>query len=319
MKPRVFITRIPPAPVLAALRERFDLTCPDSDVPMEPAAIVRAAEGCAGLVTMLNDRIDVEEFDGMPDLKVIANYAAGVNNINLEAARDRGLVVTNTPGVLTEATADLSFALLLAVARRIIEGDAFVRSGRWQGWGPTMLLGMELTGARLGIVGMGRIGSAVARRARGFGMEVLYHNRTRLPEDAEQKLGVRYSALDALLESADVISLHCPLTPETHHLIDADAFARMKHGALFINTGRGEVVDEAALIDALESGKLGGAGLDVFDGEPAVNPRLLEFPDVVLAPHVGSATGETRTRMGLMVADNLSAFFAGDEPPNRVV
>jgi glyoxylate reductase len=316
--PRIFLTRRLPDPVMEVLAERFEVARPKTDKPLSARAIAKGAADCRGLVCTPSDAVGETVFDACPGLKIVANYATGTDNIDLRAAQERGIVVTNTPGVLSEATADLAFALLLAVARRVVEGDRLVRSGRWTGWGPTVLLGTDVQTRHLGIIGMGRIGQAMARRAQGFGMDIAYHNRRRVPKAVEAALGAHYLSLDELLATSDFVSLHCPLTPETRGLLDAGALARMKRGAYLINTARGEVVDEAALIDALESGRLTGAGLDVFVGEPRVNPRLLALNNVVLAPHTGSATWDTRTRMGLMVADNLAAFFDGREPPNRV-
>lgn len=317
MKPRIFITRTVPDPVAEALSEQFTPIWPASDLgPISHADLLEAAANCDGLVTMLTDR--VTETVLQSGVKIVANYAAGTDNIDLATARRLGVVVTNTPGVLTDATADLAFGLLLTVARRLVEGDAFVRSGQWNGWGPTLMPGRELTGRTLGIVGLGRIGQAMARRAAGFGMEVVYMGRRPGDPKVDAALGTRQVSLDTLLAESDFISLHCPLTPETHGLLDAKAFSKMRPGAILINTARGEVVDEDAMIDVLSTGRLGGAGLDVFTGEPQVNPRLLQLPNVVVAPHLGSATWETRTRMGRMVVENLATFFDGKTPPNRV-
>ena len=241
---------------------------------------------------MLTDRLDAEVMDAGP-LRVIAQHAVGINNIDLDAARQRSIAVAHTPGVLTDATADLTMALLLGATRRIIEGDALVRSGQWKGWSPTLLRGMELRGATLGIVGLGRIGRAVAIRAEAFGMHVIHHNRSS---------GVPF---ERLIRESDVVSVHCPLTAETRHLIDADVFRAMKSSAVLINTARGPVVDESALVDALNRGEIAGAGLDVFEHEPRVHPGLVDAPRALLLPHIGSATVGTRRRMGLMVAEDL--------------
>ncbi|MBI5136445.1 MAG: D-glycerate dehydrogenase [Nitrospirae bacterium] len=319
MPPRVFITRTLPETVMIAMTRRFEVLRAEPDRPLSAAEIAHGARDCEGLVSMLSDPIGDTVLAACPKLRVVANFAAGTNNVDLAAAKRRGITVTNTPGVLTEATADMAFALLLAVARRIVEGDALTRSGRWNGWGPTQLLGQGVQARRLGIVGMGRIGQAVARRAQGFGMDVVYHNRHRVDERTERSLDCHWVPLDELLRTSDYISLHCPLTPETRNLLSAEAFRTIKHGAYLINTARGEVVDEDAMIDALESGALSGAGLDVYTGEPRVNPRILALSNVVAAPHAGSATYATRDRMGMMVFDNLSAALAGQTPPNRVV
>lgn len=319
MPPRIFLTRALPDTVTGELEARFEVIRAPGDKPLSARAIARGAAGCRGLVCMLSDAVGETVLAACPTLEIVANYAAGTDNIDLRAAEARGIVVTNTPGVLSEATADLTFALLLAVARRVVEGDQLVRSGRWTGWGPTVLLGSEVQTRRLGIVGLGRIGQAVARRAQGFGMDIVYTGRHRATEAVEASLGARYVSLEELLATADFISLHCPLTAETRHLLDRKALNAVKRGAYLINTARGEVVDEEALIEALEGGRLTGAGLDVYVGEPRVNPRLLALSNVVLAPHAGSATYHTRTRMGNLVIANLAAFFAGEPPPNRVV
>lgn len=284
----------------------FDVDVRAGEAPITRAALLDRVRGCAGLISMPTDRIDGAVFDAGP-LRVVAQHAVGLDNVDLDAARARGVVVTNTPDVLTAATADLAMALLLAAARRVVEGDRLLRAGGFHGWRPLLLRGLDLDGARLGIVGLGRIGQAVAARARAFGMTVVHHGRRDgLP-------------LAALLESCDVVSLHCPLTLATRHLIDAAALARMKPGAILVNTARGPVVDEAALVAALASGHLGGAALDVFEGEPAVHPGLLALDNVVLAPHIGSATVGARRRMAVKAAENLVAALTGAAPPDRVV
>jgi glyoxylate reductase len=265
------------------------------------------------LVCLLSDRIDAATLDAAPRLRVVANYAVGHDNIDVAAATARGVAVANTPGVLVEASADFTFALVLAAARRLGEGERLVRAGAWRGWAPGLLLGADVAGATLGIVGMGRIGRAVARRAHGFAMTVLY-SRGRPPD------GVAATAvsLDQLLARSDVVSIHCPLTAETRGLVDARALAAMKPGAILVNTARGAIVDEAALADALERGHLGGAGLDVFDGEPEIHPRLLAAPRLVLAPHLGSATTSARTRMAELCVNAVRDVLAGRRPPNLV-
>ena len=277
--------------------------------------------GADALICLLSDHVDGEVLDRAPRLRVIANYAVGHDNIDKAAAAARGVLVANTPDVLTEATADLAFALLLAAARRLGEGERLLRAGAWQGWSPGLLHGVEVAGRTLGVVGLGRVGRAMARRAGGFGMTVLAagHGARAAgagepgPVDAIERV-----ALDELLERADVVSLHCPLTDETRHLIDARALARMKPTAVLVNTARGEVVDEDALCDALERGHLAGAGLDVFTGEPRVNPRLLTAPRLVLLPHLGSATASARARMAELCASAVAAVLAGRRPPNLV-
>lgn len=268
------------------------------------------------LIALLVDRVDEELLAAAPRLRAVANFAVGVDNIEVEAATARRVVVTNTPDVLTDATADFTFALLLAVARRVVEGDALVRSGQWQGWAPGQLLGAEVSGRALGLIGAGRIGRAVARRARGFGMRILYAGPRTVA--AAEALGAERRALPALLAEADFVSLHCPLTAETRGLIDAEALARMKPGAILLNTARGACIDEAALAEALGAGRLGGAGLDVFAAEPRVHPGLLTCPRVVLAPHAGSATTTARRRMGEICASAARSVLEGGRPDTVV-
>ena len=277
------------------------------EAPIERDDLLDKIAGCIAVMPMPTDRIDAEVLDAGVPLKVVANHAVGVDNIDLDACLERGVVVTNTPGVLTEATADLAMALMLAACRRVAEADRYVRAGRFVGWRPTDFRGLDLLGARLGIVGMGRIGAAVAVRARAFGMDVVWHNSSSgMP-------------LDQLLATSDVVSLHCPLTEQTRHLIDAAALASMKEGSVLVNTARGPVVDEAALAQALDTGPLMAAALDVFEQEPVVHPALLELENVVLAPHIGSATVGTRRRMAVKAAQNLAAVLEGREPEDRVV
>jgi len=292
----------------------------EGDCPPPRKELLALVAGAEGLITTLEDKIDAEVMDAAgPGLKVIAQYAVGVDNIDLEAARARGIRVTNTPGILTEATADLAFALLLAAARRVAEGDRFVREGRWRCWLPTGFLGPEVYGATVLVVGFGRIGQAFARRARGFGMEILYTSRVPKPE-AEAALGARRVALDEALPEADFVSLHVPLTPETERLFDEARLFRMKPGSVLVNTARGRVVDTEALVRALQEGPLFAAGLDVTDPEPLPPDHpLARLENVVLTPHVGSAGRRTRERMARMVAENLLAGLAGKEPPNPVV
>ena len=267
------------------------------------------------LVCLLGDRVDAAVLDAAPRLRVVANYAVGYDNVDVAAAAARGVVVANTPDVLTEATADFTWALLLACARRLGEGERLVRAGAWTGWTPTLLLGAELAGATLGIIGLGRIGRAVARRAAAFGMAVIAADSRGQPAASA---GVRGCTLDELWAQADVISLHCPLTPATRHLVDARALARMRPGAIVINTARGGCVDEAALAEARHAGHLGGAGLDVFAAEPAIHPRLLAAPRTILAPHLGSATTRTRVAMAELCISAVRDVLAGREPANRV-
>jgi glyoxylate reductase len=289
-----------------------DLTWNPHDRALTRDELLRMINGQRGVVTMLTDRIDAEVLDAAPDLTVVANFAVGYNNIDVAAAKARGVTVTNTPGVLTDATADLTWALILGVARRLGEGDRLVRAGRWTGWSPTQLLGMELRDAVLGIVGMGRIGRAVASRARAFGMRVIYTAR-RPSQDLDQDWTA--VALMDLLTTADVVSLHVPLTDATRHLIGAEQFAAMKPSAYVINTSRGPVVDESALIEALRSGRIAGAGLDVYEHEPEIHADLSACENALLLPHLGSATTATRERMGSMVVDNVIAVLEGRHPP----
>ncbi|MEO0779633.1 MAG: D-glycerate dehydrogenase [Bacteroidota bacterium] len=314
----VLLTRRLPAPVLQRLRDSVDLELNPHDRPLHREELLAGIRGKKGLLCLLTDRIDAEVMDAAPELKVISNYAVGYNNIDLRAARERQIWVTNTPGVLTEATAELAMGLLLAVARRLGEGDQLVRSGQWRGWEPLQLLGKEIHGSTLGIVGMGRIGKALARRAAAFGMNIQYWNRTRLPGDIEVEKTWRYRSLPMLLASSDVLSLHLAYSAETHHLINAEALRIMPAGSILINTARGALIDEAALVEALQRGHLGGAGLDVYEDEPRVHPGLRDFPNVLLLPHLGSATQQTREAMGHLAVENLLAGINGVEPTHIV-
>jgi glyoxylate reductase len=316
--PRVFLTReLPPEP-MAALRAHAELTVNPHDRVLTRAELIAGVRGQDALLCLVTDRIDAEVMDAAPGLRVISSYAVGSDHIDVAAATERGIVVTNTPDVLTSATADMAFALLMAVARRVVEGHDLVRSGGWQGWGPLQLLGADVTGATLGLVGLGRIGSAMIPRARGFGMDVLYWNRTRLPEAREEELGVRYAPLNELLECARFASLHVASTPETRHLIDAAALERLGPEGYLINTARGPIVDERALVRALETRTIAGAGLDVFEREPELAPGLRDLPNVVLAPHLGSATHATRTAMGMLAVENLLVAARGERPRHVV-
>jgi lactate dehydrogenase-like 2-hydroxyacid dehydrogenase len=317
---RVVVTRRLPRSVEERLAGLVDARLNADDRALTPDELAEALRTADGLLPTVTDRLTAEVLSATPRRAgIIANFGAGVDHIDLDAAREAGIVVTNTPGVLTDATADLTIALLLAVARRIGEGERIVRSGAWTGWGPTQMLGSAVTGSTLGIVGMGRIGRAVARRAtRGFGMRVLYHQPRPVDEAEIAGLDVRRADLDELLAESDAVTLHCPATPETRHLIDARRLAGMRPGAFLVNTARGEVVDEAALADALASGTIAGAGLDVYEHEPHVPEALLRLENVVLLPHLGSATREARVAMGDRAVDNLEAFLRGDPPPDRV-
>ena len=286
--------------------------------PPERDELIEAVRGATGILSTATEKIDGGVMDAAGDaLRVVANMAVGYDNIDVRAAGERGVVVTNTPGVLDETTADVAFMLMLAAARRLGEGERLLRAGRWEWWGPKQLRGLDVWGKRLGILGLGRIGQAVARRARGFGMEILYHNRSR-KVDAEQEIGARYLELDDLLAQSDFVSIHTPLTEETRHLIGAEELERMKPEAVLVNTSRGPVVDEGALADALESGRIFAAGLDVYEEEPRVHPKLLDLENVVLAPHIGSASMETRDRMATLAAENLRAVLRGEQPKSPV-
>jgi glyoxylate reductase len=318
MRPKVFLTRpLPPEP-MARLREQTELTMNPHDRVLERDELLAGVRGQDGLLCLLTDTIDDALLAAAPSLKVVANYAVGYDNVDVAAAARRGVRVTNTPDVLTETTADMAFTLLMAAARRLVEGHDLVRSGRWQGWGPLQLLGTEVTGATLGLVGLGRIGRAMVPRAKGFAMDVLYWNRTRLPEREEQRLGVGYAALDDLLERSRFVSIHVAATPETHHLIDAAALRRLGPDGYLVNAARGTIVDERALIQALRTGAIAGAGLDVYEREPRIEEGLAALTNVVLAPHLGSATVAARTAMGNMAVDNLLAALRGERPPNLV-
>ena len=316
MAEKVLVTREIPAAGLRPL-EGFDVTVL-SEAPPGRDELLEAARGTAGVLSTVTEKIDAEFMDAAGDgLKVVANMAVGYDNVDVDAAAERGIVVTNTPGVLDETTADVAFMLLLAAARRLGESERVLRSGRWEWWGPKLFMGPDVWGKRLGIVGLGRIGRAVARRAGGFGMEILYHNRSPKPE-AEDELGARYLDLDELLRTADFVSIHTPLTDETHHLIGAEELEKMKPRAVLVNTSRGPVVDEGALADALAKGRIFAAGLDVYEEEPKVHPKLLELENVVLAPHIGSGSIETRDKMATLAAENLAAVLSGEEPKTPV-
>ena len=316
MTEKVLFTREIPEAGLRLLEE-FDVTVL-SERPPERDELLEAAHGIDGVLSTLTETIDAEFMDAAGDgLKVIANMAVGFDNIDLEAANERGVVVTNTPEVLNETTADTAFMLLLAAARRLGEGERIVRAGEWEAWGPKMLLGPDVWGKKLGILGFGRIGQAVARRAKGFGMEILYAGRSR-KEDAEEEFGARYLELDELLRESDFLSIHTPLTEETTHFIGAEELEKMKPDAVLVNTSRGPLVDEAALADALENRRIFAAGLDVYEEEPKVHPKLLELENVVLAPHIGSASIETRDKMAATAGEDLRAVLRGEQPENPV-
>jgi glyoxylate reductase len=313
---KVLVTREIPEAGLHLL-DSFDVTVL-YERPPERGELLDAVRGASGILSTATEKVDGEVMDAAGEgLKIVANMAVGYDNIDVGAARERGIVVANTPGVLDETTADVAFMLMLAAARRLGEGERLLRAGKWEWWGPKQLRGLDVWGKKLGIVGLGRIGQAVARRARGFGMEILYHNRSR-NEDAEEELGARYLELQDLLGESDFISIHTPLTDETQHLIGAKQLERMKRGAVLVNTSRGPVVDESALADALQNGRIFAAGLDVYEEEPKVHPKLLELENVVLAPHIGSASIETRDKMATLAAENLVAVLRGEQPKTPV-
>jgi glyoxylate reductase len=312
----VLVTREIPEAGLYLL-EDFDVSVL-FERPPERGELLQAVRGMDGVLSTATEKIDGEVLDAAGGgLKVVANMAVGYDNIDVRAARERGVVVTNTPGVLDETTADVAFMLMLAAARRLGEGERLLRAGKWEWWGPKQLRGLDVWGKKLGILGLGRIGQAVARRARGFGMEILYHSRSR-KEDAEKELGARYLELRGLLSESDFISVHTPLTDETRHLIGKEELERMKSGAVLVNTSRGPVVDEGALADALGNGRIFAAGLDVYEEEPRVDPKLLGLENVVLAPHIGSASIETRDKMATLAAENLAAVLRGEQPKTPV-
>jgi len=318
-KPKVFVTREMPERGLHIIEERFDAEVWREYAPPPKKTIIEKAAKVEALATLLSDKIDAEVFDAAPKLKIVAQMAVGFDNIGLTEATKRGIYVTNTPGVLTETTADFAWTLLMAVARRVVEADQYVRSGKWKvGWHPMMLQGRDVYGATLGIVGLGRIGGAIAKRAKGFDMKVLYYDVIRRP-DLEKEYGIQFTDIDLLFQKADFVTINVPLIKETHHLVDEKKLKEMKKTAYLINNARGPVVDEKALYKALKEGWIAGAALDVFEQEPTPtqNP-LLKLNNVVVAPHISSASYETRSKMAEMVAQNLCAFFEGKTPPNLV-
>ena len=323
-KPLVVVTRKLPAVVETRMRELFDAQLNIDDKPMSQAALVEAVKTADVLVPTVTDKIDAAVIaQAGEQLRLIANFGNGVDNIDVASAVQRGITVTNTPGVLTDDTADMTIALILAVSRRIAEGARVIPDDDWAGWSPTWMLGRRITGKRLGIVGMGRIGQALAKRAAAFGLSIHYHNRRRVDPRTEEALNATYwDSLDQMLARMDIVSVNCPHTPATYHLLSARRLKLMKPDAILVNTARGEVVDETALARMLEAGELAGAGLDVFESEPAVNPRLLKLArqhKVVVLPHMGSATHEGRADMGEKVIVNIKTFMDGHKPPDRVL
>lgn len=318
MRPVVYVTRQIPEPGLELLRTECDVEVNPEDRVLTKDEIIEAVKEKDALLCLLTDAIDAEVLDAGQKLRVIANYAVGYDNIDLRAATDRGIPVTNTPGVLTETTADMAFALLMCAARRVAESDRFTRAGLYKGWAPMLFLGCDVYEKTLGIVGFGRIGEAMAKRASGFSMQVLYYDERRRTRDEEDRLGVTYVPFNELLERSDFISIHVPLMDSTHHLFGSAEFEAMKKTAIVINTSRGPVIDEEALVKALQAGEIGGAGLDVYEDEPLLKPGLADLDNVILAPHIASASIETRTKMATMAAQNVLAVLRGEVPPNLV-
>jgi lactate dehydrogenase-like 2-hydroxyacid dehydrogenase len=316
MKPKIAITREVFPDTLDFLASHFEIDANQVDTPLTVAQLAERLSDKDGAITVLTDGIDAALLARCPKLKAVCNIAVGFNNFDLKALSARGVMATNTPGVLDAATADFTWTLILATARRLTEAEAWLRAGEWRGWKLQQLLGMDVQGATLGVIGMGRIGQAVARRARGFDMPVLYYNRKRLSPELERECNARHVSLDELLAQSDIVTLHTPYNAESHHLIGAAQLAKMKKSAILIHAARGGVVDDAALIAALKSGTIAAAGLDVFENEPTINPEFLKLKNVVLAPHIASATTSTRRNMVMLAAKNLVAALRGERPPN---
>ncbi|NOZ27035.1 MAG: D-glycerate dehydrogenase [Chloroflexi bacterium] len=317
-KPKVYVTRLIPEEGLNMVLEACDAEVWEGELPPPREVLLEKVKGKDGLLCLLTDKVDAELMDTAGTLKVISNYAVGYDNIDVKAATERGIPVGNTPGVLTDTTADFAFTLLMAVARRVVEGVDYVRAGKWKTWGPRLLLGQDVHGATLGIIGFGRIGQAMARRAKGFDMKVLYYDIYRR-EDLEESMGVQYADMDTLLRESDFVTIHTNLNESTYHLLDREAFAKMKPTAILINTARGPIVDPEALAEALEQGKIAGAGLDVTEPEPInMDSPLLKFPNCVIVPHIASASVATRGLMARMAAENLLAGLRGERLPNCV-
>jgi glyoxylate reductase len=317
MKPNIYVTRRLPEAAMALLEKKFQIECNPHDRVLQRPELLEKVKGRDGILPLLTDRIDTEVMEAAgPQLKIIANYAVGFNNIDVPAATARKIAVTNTPGVLTDTTADLTMALILGVARRLVEGDKYTRAGKYEGWAPLLFLGADVHHKTLGLMGFGRIGYAVAKRALGFDMRILYHDTRQADPELERQVQAQFVDRDTLLREADFLSVHVPLTPETARFMSTREFSLMKPTAYIVNTARGELMDETALVEALKNKRIAGAGLDVFEHEPAVHPALFTMDNVILLPHVGSGSVETRTKMGLMAAENLIAVFEGKVPPN---
>lgn len=318
MRPRVFVTRRIPQLGMAILEEECEVEVNPHDRPLTHEEMLEGVRGRDGLLCLLSDTIDEAVMDASPTLRVISNYAVGYNNIKVDEATRRKILVTNTPGVLTDTTADLTFGLLLSISRRVVEADRFTRQGRFNGWGPMLLLGQDVHHATLGIIGLGRIGQAVAERASGFKMKILYTDMHRMSQEVEHNLGAIFVTLDELLEQSDFVTLHAPLVTETRHMIGEQELKKMKASAYLINAARGPLVDEQALLRALREGWIAGAALDVYENEPRLTPGLVELDNVVLVPHIGSASTATREKMATMAAENLVAGLRGERPGNLV-
>jgi len=320
-KTKVVVTRKLPEPIETRMMELFDVQLNLTDEPMTQDQLIKAVQTCEVLVPTVTDDVGAGVLSQAGDqFKLVANYGTGVDHIDLDTARAKRICVTNTPDVLTEDTADMVMALILAVPRRLVEGEKALRAGKWKGWSPTWMLGHRIHGKRLGIVGMGRIGRAVAKRAKGFGLSVHYHNRTRVHEDVETELEATYwESLDQMLARVDIVSVNCPHTPATYHLLSARRLKLLQKQAFLVNTARGEIIDEVALIKMLKNGAIAGAGLDVYENEPAINPKFLDLQNVTLMPHMGSATVEGRLDMGEKVLINIQTFTDGYSPPDRVI
>lgn len=316
---KIFVSGDIPGKGLEMLKEKYEVEVFIKDRPVSKEELKEKVKDCHGLIAMVGDPVTGEVIEAGENLKVIANYGAGFDNIDIEKAKEKGIEVTNTPGVLHETTADLTFSLILTLMRRIKEADSFLREGNFKGWKPQLFLGEDVYKKTLGIIGMGEIGQAVAKRAYGFEMEVLYNKRIPLGEEEERKLNVKYTGVDEIIETADIISLHVPLTPKTHHLITTKEFSRMKDSAVLINTSRGAVIKEDDLVNALEKGEIAGAALDVFEKEPDLHPGLIDREDCILLPHIGSATRQCRKRMGEIAAENVINVLSGKKPLTPVI
>jgi glyoxylate reductase len=318
MKKNVYITRQIPEAGVDLLKEKYRVEIFPENRPISRDLLLKEIRDCDALVCLISDSIDEEILASGNKLKIVANFAVGYNNIDIAAAKKYGVMVTNTPGVLTNATAEIAFALLIILTRKIMEADRFTRAGRFSGWDPLLLLGDELKGKTLGIIGMGRIGQEMALKCRAFGMDIIYHNRKPVDQETEKRLSASYVSLDKLVQQSDAISIHTPLNDDTYHLLNEQTFEQMKPGTYLVNTSRGEVMDEKALVHALKAGKIEGAGLDVYEFEPKISHELMGMSNVVLLPHIGSATKETRSRMSEMVAKNVIAALEGNVPDNLI-